>query len=455
MDTIMTIIYFILAIGILVIAHEFGHFILARLSGMRTEVFAFGMGYRLFGWNKVNGFSFGSLPKDFDGQGHTDYRVAAFPIGGYVKISGMVDESMDTDYKETQPQPWEFRSKNAFLKAITISGGVIMNVLLAFLIFLIIIQINGKEIWNTTTVGSVTPESIAGDIGFLPGDKILKINDKKIEDWEDFGMALSLDDMGDERNILLERNDRKTLLKADGNKIIKDMADKKPLGIYPEYFRTYVTSVQGSNPAGKLGLQPGDTMIAINETKIASVNQFAEMIKKNQKQTVLLTWKRGDKTYSDSITPTSEGVIGVGISQIYTGKKYHEKYGLISSAELAANETYKTLEIIIGSFAQMISGNVSFTKSVGGPIAIAQMASQEAERGILSFFNFVALLSLMLAIVNILPFPALDGGHLVFIIIEALIRREIPLKFKLAIQQVGMFILLLFMVFVIYLDIIR
>jgi regulator of sigma E protease len=455
METLMTIIYFIIAIGILVLVHEFGHFILARLSGMRAEVFAFGMGYRLFGWNKKTGFSFGSLPDDFDGEGHTDYRLAAFPIGGYVKIAGMVDESMDTNMKDTPPKPWEFRSKNAFQKALAISGGVLMNIILAIVIFTFIIQSQGRNFWATTTIGSVAEKSISRDIGFKPGDKIVSINNKKINTWDEFILALSLEDMGAQRNIVLVRDGAKTNIVADGNKIVKDLADRKPIGLNPENVKVLITAVQTLKPAGKLGLKENDSIIAVNNEPILSAKDFQTVISNNKKKPVLLTWKRNQKISSDSITPTEDGIIGVGIAEIYTGKTKHEDYNFFSAIALGAKETYSTTQMIVGSFVQMITGNVSFTKSVGGPIAIAKMASQQAERGIISFLNFLALMSVMLAVVNILPFPALDGGHLVIIILEAIFRREIPLKVKMAVQQVGMAILLAFMAFVIYLDIMR
>ncbi|MFH1051528.1 MAG: RIP metalloprotease RseP [bacterium] len=455
MDTLMTIIYFIIAIGILVLIHEFGHFILARLSGMRAEVFAFGMGYRLFGWNRKIGFTFGSLPDDFDGEGHTDYRLAAFPIGGYVKIAGMVDESMDTSMKETLPQPWEFRSKNAFQKTMAISGGVIMNIVLAIIIFTFLIQSQGQDFKATTTIGSVAEKSIAKDIGFKPGDEVISINDKKMKTWDEFIVTLSIKDMGAKRKIQLIRDGETILLNADGNKIIKDITEKKPIGLNPDNVKVLINAVQTLKPAGKLGMIEDDTVIAVNNQIILSAKDFQKIISSNKEEPVLLTWKRGNHVRSDSITPTSDGIIGVSIAEIYTGRKIHEEYDFFSAVSLGAKETYNTAQMIIGSFSQMISGNVSVTQNLGGPIAIAKMASQQAERGVLNFLSFLALMSVMLAVVNILPFPALDGGHLVIIIIEAIFRREIPLKAKMAIQQVGMFILLAFMAFVFYLDLMR
>ncbi|MBP9212832.1 MAG: site-2 protease family protein, partial [Bacteroidetes bacterium] len=131
METISTILYFLITIGILVFVHELGHFLAAIACGMRAEVFAIGMGNRVFGWNKVTGFTFGKLKEDLELNDHTDYRVSAFPIGGYVKISGMIDESLDTELAASEPKPWEYRSKPVWQRMIVISAGVIMNILLA------------------------------------------------------------------------------------------------------------------------------------------------------------------------------------------------------------------------------------------------------------------------------------------------------------------------------------
>lgn len=451
----MTIIYFIIAIGILVIVHEFGHFITARMSGMRTEVFAFGMGYRLFGWNKITGFTFGSLPKDFDGGDYCDYRVAAFPIGGYVKISGMVDESMDAETMASEPQPHEFRSKNVFQKIITISGGVLMNVILAVIIFSIIVNIQGKEYKATTKIATVVEKSIAHQMGLQQGDEIKSINGQEVKTWDQVEMGLFLDNMGEDRKIVLKRASEEITLTYDGSKLVKMIANKTIPGIAPYNARTLITSVVKDKPAEKLGIKSGDTVLAVNNIPCPTTFDFQKVISSNPNKTVLLTWKRDYVINNDSITPNEDGIIGVGISDVYVGPKFKEEFNFFGSITEGFNATYKSMDLIIGSFAQMINGNVSVKQSVGGPIAIAKMASQEAQRGVLSFLNFLALLSLMLAIINILPLPALDGGHLVIIIIEAIIRRELPFKVKMAIQQVGMIILLMFMAFVIYVDLTR
>jgi len=171
------IIYFAITIGILVFIHELGHFLAAKMTGMRADVFAIGFGKRLFGYNKKTGFSFGDLPKDFDGEGHTDYRLSLLPLGGYVKIAGMVDESFDTEFADKEPQPYEFRAKNFWQKTFVITAGVVMNLLLAIFIFWGANYFKGKPVTLTTTVGYVRPDSPADSLGFKRGDIVESVND--------------------------------------------------------------------------------------------------------------------------------------------------------------------------------------------------------------------------------------------------------------------------------------
>ncbi|MFN3693846.1 MAG: M50 family metallopeptidase [Ignavibacterium sp.] len=200
------IIYFAITIGILVFIHEFGHFAAAKLSGMRADVFAIGFGKRLFGWNRKSGFSFGELPKDFDGEGHTDYRLCLLPLGGYVKIAGMVDESMDSEFADRPPQPWEFRAKPLLSKVFVITAGVIMNLLLAWLIFWGANFFQGKPFTETTTIAYVETNSLADSLGFKSGDKILSINGKEVNNWEDVRNEIFINTLGEDLNISLLRN---------------------------------------------------------------------------------------------------------------------------------------------------------------------------------------------------------------------------------------------------------
>jgi regulator of sigma E protease len=447
--------YLLLVISILVVFHEFGHFIAARLTGMRAEVFSVGMGPRILGWNKITGFSFGKLAKDWDGQGHTDYRIAILPIGGYVKISGMIDESMDTDFIKKEPQPWEFRSKTTLQKAFVISAGVIMNILLAILFFAAIALFSGKSLYQTTIIGYVESKSVAETIGFKSGDKILSVNGKTVDDWNQFFQLVALKDLGNTKYIKVLREGNQIALKSEGAKILKTIAKEETLGIYPEGMKVVTMAVEPRKPAGKAGIQPGDTVIRINGETINSSSEFISIVKGHKNTPLYFEWVRNGNLFSDSIKPNAEGIIGVQIIHLYTGTVKHHSYGFFESVEIGGSETYRSVELFIGSVLQIIKGNISVKQSIGGPLQIAKRATQSAEMGIVYFINFMAMLSITLAVINILPFPALDGGHLVFIIIEGIIRREIPPKVKIVFQQVGFAVLALLMLYVIYNDFTR
>lgn len=449
------ILYFLIVIGILVVIHEFGHFIAARLSGIRTEIFSFGMGYRLFGFNKVNGFTFGNLPKDWDGGAYCDYRVSLFPIGGYVKVSGMVDESLDTSFEKTEPKPWEFRTKNTFQKIFVLSAGVIMNALLTIAIFSTIILIEGKSLINTTEIGFVQKNSLAESIGLKENDKIISINNVNVKTWDEVFEMLTLDQMGKNRQLKVLRDSEIIELTADGKKILKTIADQKPIGLSPKGWMIMINNVESLKPAGKAGFQPGDTVLSINGEAIKSSAQFVSIIKANKSVPLTIEGKRGKEFFSKEVIPNEDGFIGVELREVYNGPKIIKSYSVIEALGYGFSETWRSINLFLSTINQIFSGTISAKQSLGGPIMIAKMASQQAEIGIINFLHFMALLSITLAIINILPFPALDGGHLVFIIIEGIIRREIPVKVKIAFQNVGMIALLALMAFVIYNDIVR
>jgi regulator of sigma E protease len=455
MGFITTTFYFIVVVGILVFIHEFGHFIAARISKMRVDVFAVGMGFRLFGWNRKTGFTFGKLPDDFDGEGHTDYRLSAFPIGGYVKISGMIDESMDAEFIQKPPEPWEFRSKNAFLKAFTISAGVIMNALLAIMIFSIIALTQGSYHNATTEVGFVQKASLSEEVGIQVGDRIVSINDNKVFTWQDMLEQLAIKNFGGSRKVEVNRSGKEIVLFVDGDQLIKAVSGQKPLGLAPLNSYVYLNSVETLKPAGKSGLKEGDTIITINGETIKALSQFVSIVSSSKEKPVSITYKRKTDTCSLSVTPDAQGLIGVGLSEYFYGPIIHRTYDVFEAMGFGWNETISSVDMFFNTFRQIFKGNISAKQSLGGPILIAKSASQRAEMGLASFLHFVALLSITLAVVNILPIPALDGGHLLFIIIEAIIRREVPIKAKMFVQQIGLGIIILLMVFMFYNDIAR
>ena len=346
----------IFALGVLIFIHELGHFIMAKICRMRVERFSLGYPPRLAG-KKI---------------GDTDYCVSAIPFGGYVKISGMVDESLDTDNLDKPAQPWEFRAKPWYQRMLVIFAGSFMNIVFPYLVFLAAISINGAPVSPVRPLlYSVMPESPAAEAGLHPGDLIVSIDSQSISTWEDLTSIITASP-GKELNIRWQRGD--TVHSAH---------------IIPE--AVYADPDSSHQPIGRLGIQA-----------------YLEM----------------------------------------------ERVSLFRSGALAFTQLAEITGLMLEGLYGLISGRESF-ENVAGPLGIAQMAGQQARRGFLDLISFMAFLSLNLAILNLLPIPVLDGGHILFLFIELIIRREIPLKVKLIIQQAGMALLLALMIFVFYNDILR
>lgn len=453
MELFNTIFYFLIVIGILVFVHEFGHFAAARLMGMRAEVFALGIGYRLFGWNKVTGFSFGKMRENVEMGDHTDYRICAFPIGGYVKVAGMVDESMDKNFIDEPAKPWEFRSKPVWKRMVVITAGVIMNILLAFFIFYALTLIKGKNLTETTTVGYVSLNTPAYTAGIQPGDKILSINNTPVSYWEDVTSSIYIDNLGETLTLAINRNGKDTVIRISKEQI-GDLTEKN-IGIFPEKVMPLVNMVVAGKPAETAGLGINDVITEFNGVKINNSQQLIELIKANANRTSEIKWMRNGQQMSGMVTPGIDSTIGIGISAKYEGPVKIEEYNVINAIPKAASDMYYYgVEVFFSSIYKIIKGDIPFNKAIGGPVKIAQVSAQSAEGGLFTFLSFLALLSMSLAVINILPFPALDGGHFVMLAYEGIVRRPVPYKVQIVLQNVGFALLLVLMLFVIYNDII-
>lgn len=448
------VIYFIITIGILVFIHEFGHFAAAKLCGMRADIFAIGFGKRLFGYNKITGFTLGDLDKDFDGQGNTDYRLSLIPLGGYVKIAGMVDESFDVSFAGKEPEPYEFRAKPTMQKVFVITAGVLMNLLLALIIFWGGNYFQPKQYWKTTTVGFVAPKSGAEQNGFKIDDKIVAVNGKNVAFWQDLVLEIAKESLGKKVTFQVLRNGE--TINIDVKPEYLSSEKKIQEFLYPSDVHPRISEVIAKSPALSAGIKPGDILLNLNNTPLFDAAQTTQIISSNKNKTLDLIVLRNDKdTVKLSVTPGSDGKIGVGIGTEFTGAVELRTYGFFESFYYGVQDIYKITGMTLSMFKRVITRDVEFSKAFGGPIAIAKYASKSADSGIGSFLTFLGLLSLSLAIINILPFPALDGGHFVIIVLEGIFRREIPLKVKIAVQNAGFILLLILMAFIVFNDILN
>ncbi len=437
MGALNMIFYTAVTLGILIFVHELGHFLAAKLTGMR-----------------VDRFSIGFPPRAFGRQiGETDYCISWLPLGGYVKIAGMVDESMDTDFVNNEPQPWEFRARPMWARITVISAGVIMNILLAVGIFTLVHYVRGKDVIDTTEIGYVREGSPSYEAGLRGGDRFLSVNGHPVTNWEEVQQQIYIENMGADLALVVERGGAPVAVHLVRPKSAEFSMEN--LGFYIGHSLSYIQTVVPDMPAEAAGVQPGDTIVSIAGVVIRSREQIFDLLQSRPGTGVELGLKRADGIHSALVTVNDSGKIGVGLMSSYAGPVTHTDYtpgGAIVGGAVEATESVRLFLMTIG---KIIGGQASVKQSFGGPIAIAQMATQSAEYGLMAFLWFMAQLSMSLAILNILPIPALDGGHLVMLIIEKLIRREIPHRVKIAVQQVGFLLLLGFMAFIIYNDISR
>ncbi len=438
MEAIKTIFYFAITIGILVLVHEFGHFIAAKLSGMKVEIFSIGFGTRLIG-KKI---------------GETDYRISAFPLGGYVKIAGMVDENLDTDFIASKPEPYEFRSKPFYQKFFVITAGVIMNMLLAVFLFWMVFMIEGKTFRNVNEVGYVIPNSPAFESGFKEGDKILTLNGRKIDYWDDIIRIAFVDDLAKDLLFEVQRGGEKVLISIPRSRI-SEFSSEDALGILPAHIEVMVMAVEPGRPAERSKIQPKDVIISVDDEKIYSASQLTSIIKSNAGKEITLKIKRGNEIFDQKITPDADGRIGIQITSFYNGPIKRESYNPLEALWVGFRETYRVSALTVNGIKQLITGKIPVQKGIAGPIRIAKFATRSADVGFTAFLGFMAILSISLAFLNIFPFPGLDGGHLAILMVEAVIRRELSYRVKIAIQQAGIIILIILMIFVLYNDIVH
>lgn len=450
------VLYLLVVISIIVTVHELGHFLAARLLGIRVDVFSIGMGPRLLGYLRGRGWRFGPLPPDWLGQGATDYRLSLLPIGGYVRIAGMVEENPAQE--QSPPQPWEFRGRKPWEKALVLSAGVLLNVITAVVLFAGLALLEGGQEWKSTTIGYVAPESFPAQLGLRAGDRVIAVDGKPVTTWNQLLEGLLSTSFPEgERVLLVERpaGGERRQLRVPKERVLELLLRERSVEMVPAPSRVVVIAVDALRPAGRAGLRSGDTILTLNDEPIAASSQLVQRIQQYRNRTFTLVWKRGEDTLKAELQPDSEGKIGVQITTAYIGPQEVVQYSLPEALGIGLVSTGRVVAGFFHAIGAIVSGKLSVRESIGGPVQIARMATEQARLGLEAFVLFVAQLSVMLALINILPLPALDGGHLLIVLVEALLRRELPVRLKLTIQQIGIALLTVLMLFVLWNDLRR
>ena len=476
MTILIKVLQFFLSLSILIFVHELGHFLAAKAFKTRVEKFYlfFDWGFSLFRCKKVNGkwrFKFFSknVPEKYtvteyrDAAGkkqknyepidlstlseddwrrsdETEYGIGWFPLGGYNKIAGMIDESMDKSQMQQPAQPWEFRSKPAWQRFIIMVAGVFMNVMLAFVIYIGLLTKEGEQYLPTTEVNKygISVDSLGYELGFRDGDQILSVDGEEIERFQDIPMQIILDKA---KAVEVKRNGRDTVINLPEDAVTKLLSSQDP-NFITYRFPFVVDQVMDNSAAQVGGLREGDAIIGINEIETPYYQDFVKNIKQFKNQDIEVIVLRDRDTVTLAMHLPEEGVIGA-YCRTYLPDYYEietKEYTFFQAIPAGFSKTFDELNDYWKQVKLIFSPKTKAYESVGGFISIGKIFPDQWIWSI--FWRMTAFLSIALAVMNILPIPALDGGHILFLLVEIITRRKPSDKFMEVAETVGLIIVL-------------
>ncbi|MBR4264917.1 MAG: RIP metalloprotease RseP [Bacteroidales bacterium] len=436
METAVRIAQLLVSLSLLIICHEFGHFITAKIFKTKVEKFFlfFDPWFHIFSFKK----------------GETEYGIGWLPLGGYVKIAGMVDESMDTESMKKDPQPWEFRSKPAWQRLIIMLAGVIVNVILAMSIYAMVAFHWGSSYLPVENLKEgISVDSLGLAVGLQNGDKIKLVNGEKVDDYNKVLITLLLNDP---KSLTVERNGKDTtVVLSDEN--IAEILKGEHYFISPRY-PFQIAEMPEESPAKAAGFQVNDFIIAVNDVNCQYFSEVRDAIQNNINKEVNFRVLRGTDSLNITMTIPQDGKIKV---MTEPPTKFLEiatiQYGFFESFPVGIARGWEKTKEYVKQFKLIFNPDTEAYKSVGSFISMAKIFPGSWDW--YSFWNLTALFSIMLAVLNVLPIPGLDGGHALFTIIEMITGKTPSLKFQEVTQTIGMILLLLLMVYAIGNDFIR
>ena len=434
-----TVVAGILMLGVLVFVHELGHFLIAKLCGVKVLKFSLGFGPRLVGRR----------------HGETEYQICAIPLGGYVQMlgegGGEQGESVELAPEERRRS---FAEKPVSRRLAIVSAGPAMNLLLPLLI-LPISFVTGVQVpaylEQPACIGYVVPDSAAATAGFTAGDCIRGINGRPVDSWNGSNKSF-ISQAGSALTFRVERDGETLFFEIPAEN--DSLEGMQALGLLPRQ-EARIGALAPDMPAAQAGLQQGDRILQIGDQPISSWYDLKGVIQEIGSQPVTVTYARNGQSSEVTLTPRqrdAEGPFLLGIAPLQDSVE--QRYGFVGAFREGAQRTWELIELTVVFIQKLFTGSVS-AKNIGGPITVVQVAGQAAQTDLAAILSVLAFISIQLGILNLLPIPILDGGHILFYLIELVIRRPLSARAREMAQQVGLAMLLMLMVLAFYNDLLR
>lgn len=437
-----TLLAFAFVLGVLIFVHELGHFVMARRVGVRVLKFSLGFGPRIVGFTR----------------GDTEYLISAIPLGGYVKMAGENPDDPRTG------RPDEFLSKTKWQRFQILIMGPAMNILLAVVVMAGVLM-RGAQIpafqSKAPVVGAVVTGSPAQKAGIMPGDRLVSVAGRDVNTWEQFFLAISTRPNRDTPIVVLRNGKEFTVSATPTSQTRFELGD---IGVLPDVHPN-VQSVLPGSPAERAGLRPGDVILAIDGSRVTIPRDLIDAISKKPNTTVTLTIARNGVQQDLTLTPEANGSagsvrcpslpVGAGCIGIAIGEEFITiQPGPIQAIGMSLQRNAEYSRLIFQTVWQLLTRETS-TRQLMGPLAIAQLSGESAQAGWTALFSLMASISLNLGLLNLLPIPVLDGGHIFIMLLEGLARRDFSARVKEKMFLAGFVVLMMLMVTVIYNDLTR